>query len=253
MNDSTKRFSNRVADYVRYRPSYPPEVLSVLENEAGLTVDSVLADIGSGTGISAKLLLDHGNPVYGVEPNAEMRQAAERVLAEYPRFQSIAATAESTTLEDHSVDMIVAGQAFHWFDRALCRAEFARILRPGGYAVLMWNNRLTDTTPLAREYERLICEFAIDYRQVDHRQIDAAAITVFFAPCPFSFRSIPNSQSLDLAGVLGRIASSSYMPTADHLNHGRMVKAFQRLFETQQHNGRVEIEYDTILYFGHLT
>lgn len=212
MTDSTKRFSNRVDDYVRYRPNYPTEILRLLEDEAALTADSIVADVGSGTGISAKLFLDHGNAAYGVEPNREMRQAAERVLADYPRFQSIAATAENTTLANRSVDFVIAGQAFHWFDRARCRIEFARILRTGGYVALMWNNRLTDTTPFLREYEQLICDFAIDYRQVDHRQVDIPAITAFFSPCPFQFRSVPNRQLLDLPGLLGRIASSSYRP-----------------------------------------
>jgi SAM-dependent methyltransferase len=253
VTDPTKRFSNRVDDYVRYRPNYPADVVRLLEAEAGLTADSIVADVGSGTGISAKLFLGHGNAVYGVEPNREMRQAAERILTDYPRFQSIAATAENTTLADRSVDFVVAGQAFHWFDRAKCRIEFARILRPGGYVVLTWNNRLTDTTPFLREYEQLICDFAIDYRQVDHRQIDIPAITEFFTPCSFLFGSVPNHQLLDLAGLLGRIASSSYMPAAGHPNHTRMVEALERLFNHHQQNSQIEIQYDTILYFGHLT
>jgi SAM-dependent methyltransferase len=247
MIDPTKRFSNRVDDYVRFRPTYPAAVVDLLQSEAGLAPSSLIADIGSGTGISAKLFLDHGNTVFGVEPNREMRHAAEMSLDQYPRFRSVDARAEDTTLADHSVDFVVAGQAFHWFDRANCRIEFARILRPGGRVVLMWNNRFTDTTPFLREYEQLICDFAIDYRQVDHRQIDIPAITEFFTPCSFQFRSAPNHQLFDLVGLLGRIASSSYMPVAGHPNHTRMVEAQERLFNQHQQNGRVEIQYDTIL------
>src|SRR5438876_6048912 len=139
MPDPTQRFSNRVENYVRYRPGYPKEVLTLLKAECGLKADSIIADIGSGTGILAELFLASGNRVFGVEPNREMREAGERLLQAYPRFTSIAGTAEATTLPNQSVDFITAGQAFHWFDRAQCLREFERILRPGGWVVLVWN------------------------------------------------------------------------------------------------------------------
>ena len=120
--DSTQRFSDRVADYVRYRPNYPRGILATLAAETGLSTDSLVADVGSGTGISAELFLSHGNAVYAVEPNHDMRAAAEAALARYPRFHSVVGTAETTSLPDHSVDYVVAAQAFHWFDADSTRA-----------------------------------------------------------------------------------------------------------------------------------
>lgn len=250
--DSTQRFSDRVGDYVRYRPSYPPDVLRVLREEAGLTPAAIVADIGSGTGISSQLFLDHGNTVLAVEPNRDMRLAAEKQLSSNPRFRSIEGTAQRTTLADHAVDLIVACQAFHWFNREQARQEFARILRPGGFVALMWNDRRLDSTEFLRDYEALLAEFGVDYQQVNHKNVDERAIAEFYAPADFQLRKIENHQSLDLAGLTGRITSSSYMPNIDHPRYGPMIEAIQRLFQQRQHGGRVTIEYDTVLYFGRL-
>jgi SAM-dependent methyltransferase len=250
--DSTQRFSNRVDSYVRYRPGYPPEVIGVLEHDAGFKHDHVIADIGSGTGISTKLFLDHGNTVYGVEPNQAMRSAAEKSFAGNLRFHSVDGTAENTTLAVGSVDFVIAGQAFHWFDRPKARTEFSRILRPGGYVVLMWNTRRTESTAFLRDYEKLICDFASDYRQVDHRNIDEAKIRSFFAPSQFQYRQLDNRQTLDCTGLIGRLASSSYMPSEDHPRYTAMLAAAQRLFEQYAKSDGVEIDYDLELYFGQL-
>jgi SAM-dependent methyltransferase len=237
---------------VHFRPGYPTDVLRALESDAGLTATAAVADIGSGTGISSKLFLDYGNTVFAVEPNREMREAAENLLIGNPRFRSIVGTAEATTLADSSIDYIMAGQAFHWFDRPKARAEFTRILRPGGWLVLMWNDRRIGTTPFLCEYEALLREFAIDYQQVNHKQIDDAVIQEFFAPALYQFRSFENAQSLNLAGLTGRITSSSYMPDAHHAHYPAMLSAIERLFQEHQQAGRVKIEYDTIVYFGQL-
>ena len=250
--DSTQRFSNRVDNYVRSRPGYPPDVIRVLERDAGLKRDHVVADIGSGTGISAKLFLDFGNTVYGVEPNQAMRSAAEKSIAGNSRFHSVGGTSENTTLADGSVDFVVAGQAFHWFDRPKTRAEFSRILRPGGYVVLMWNTRHTESTAFLRDYEKLICDFASDYRQVDHRNIDEAKIQSFFAPSQFQYRRLDNHQTLDCAGLIGRLASSSYMPSESHPQYPAMTAAVERLFAQYAQSNQVEIDYDLELYFGQL-
>jgi SAM-dependent methyltransferase len=250
--DPKSRFSNRVADYVRYRPTYPAEVLRVLESDAGLTATASVADVGSGTGNSAKLFLDLGNTVYGVEPNRDMRAAAEKLWDGNGRFHSVDGSAEQTTLNDRSVDFVVAGQAFHWFDRPMARQEFARILKPGGWVVLMWNSRHIGTTPFLCDYEGLLREFSTDYTQVDHKRVDDAVIGQFFAPGIYQFRSLPNSQSLDLPGLIGRIASSSYMPAEGHSRYPAMLSAIEKIFERNQQGGRVKIEYDTVLYFGRL-
>lgn len=117
MQDSTQRFSTRVANYIKYRPLYPPAVLETLGQRCGLTDRSIIADVGSGTGILAEMFLRNGNTVYGVEPNREMREAGERLLVDYPNFHSIDGTAEATALEDGNVDFVTAGQAFHWFNK----------------------------------------------------------------------------------------------------------------------------------------
>jgi len=253
VNDAKLRFSNRVQDYIRYRPTYPVELLRVLETDAELTTAAIVADVGSGTGLSSKLFLDHGNTVYGVEPNREMREAAEKLLGSNSHFHSVNATAEQTTLDHGSVDYIVCGQAFHWFDRSKTRQEFARILRPGGWVVLVWNARRIGTTEFLCDYEGLLRELAIDYRQVDHKLVDDSVIGEFFAPAKYQFRSLENSQLLDLAGLTGRIASSSYMPAEGHPLYPVMLPAIEKLFERNEQGGRVKIEYDTVLYFGQLT
>src|SRR5579864_7721053 len=166
VKDATQRFSSRVDNYVRFRPGYPPEVLTLLKKECGLTADSVIADIASGTGIFTRMLAEIGVRVFGVEPNDEMRQAGEQFLKNYPRFTSVAGAAEATTLAEHSVDLVTAAQAAHWFDREKARREFMRILKPSGWTVLLWNERRTDSTPFLREYERLLLRYGTDYHEV---------------------------------------------------------------------------------------
>jgi SAM-dependent methyltransferase len=253
--DSTQRFSSRVENYVRYRPSYPPAVLDTLRTECGLTADAVIADIGSGTGLLSELFLRNGNQVFGVEPNREMREAAERLLQGFSNFTSIDGTAESTTLSDGSVDFVTAGQAFHWFDHAQARPEFARILRREGWVVLVWNYRRIDATPFMREYEALIQSFSIDYSEVTHHrpEYDERNVSAFFGPTGCQVVVHPNPQMLDYAGLQGRLLSSSYTPEAGHPSHEPMLAALRTLFETYQTNGYVSFDYDTKVYLGWLS
>jgi SAM-dependent methyltransferase len=250
--DPTQRFSSRVENYIRYRPSYPPQVLEILRSECGLTASSTIADIASGTGIFTRLLLENGNRVYGVEPNREMREAAERLLADFRGFSSIAGTAEATTLPDQSVDFATAAQAAHWFDLPKARTEFARILRPGGWAVLLWNERCTDTTPFLREYEELLLQYGTDYEKVRHEHT-TDNIGGFFAPTPFDQRAFDMRQEFDYAQLEGRLLSSSYAPGEGHPQHEAMLRELRRLFDTHQNNGRVGMDYVTRIYFGRLT
>lgn len=251
--DSTARFSDRVADYVRTRPGYPPAVLEILRAEVGLTPATVIADIGSGTGLSAEMFLKNGNPVVGVEPNADMRAAAESLLAGYPHFRSVAGAAESTTLADASVALVVAGQAFHWFDAPKARGEFRRILRPGGFVVLMWNTRRVDSTPFLRAYEGLLQRFGTDYREVVHTNIDRAALAAFFGPGGFREFKLDNVQVFDQEGVRGRTRSSSFTPPPGHPNFEPMMRELDRIFDLYNDGGRVRFEYDTEVYVGRLS
>ena len=121
MENAVPRFSGRVENYVKYRPGYPQAIIDLLRKECHLTTNALIADIGSGTGKLAEVFLNNGYRVLGIEPDPEMRAAAEYVLGQYPTFTSIAASAEATELPDRSVDVVTAGQAFHWFDRERVR------------------------------------------------------------------------------------------------------------------------------------
>jgi SAM-dependent methyltransferase len=252
MPDPTQRFSNRVENYIRYRPGYPKEILAMLQRECGLKTESIIADLGSGTGILAELFLANGNRVFGVEPNQEMREAGERSLQTYPGFKSIGATAEATTLPDQSVDFITAGQAFHWFDRARCREEFARILRPAGWVVLVWNDRRTESTAFLKAYEQLLLAYGTDYEQVNHKRVDAPVLREFFGTDP-ARQTFPNYQHFDFAAVQGRLLSSSYVPEAGEPRYEEMLAALRSLFADHQREGRVTFEYDTVVYYGRLS
>jgi ubiquinone/menaquinone biosynthesis C-methylase UbiE len=224
----------------------------VLKEECQLSEASVIADIGSGTGILTELFLRNGNRVFAVEPNDAMRRAAERLLARYDSFRSVAGRAEASGLEDRSVDFVTAAQAFHWFDRDLARREFLRVLRPGGWVVLVWNERDTESSPFLVAYERFLEQFGTDYRQVDHRRVDSESLAAFYRPGAFQSKEFPNRQELDLEGLKGRVLSTSYLPSAEHPNFEPMVAELSRLFRDYAEGGRVVFEYRTLLHWGKL-
>jgi ubiquinone/menaquinone biosynthesis C-methylase UbiE len=250
--DAKHRFSNRVADYVRYRPGYPAAVLDALHQNCGLRPGQVIADIGSGTGLLSKLFLENGNRVFGVEPNPEMRHAGEEYLASYDGFSSIEGSAESTTLDDSSVDFVTAGQAFHWFEPNAARSEFIRILKPAGWVVIAWNDRRMEEKRLTREYEELLERFGIDYKCVKNAYPEAHHIRSFFGQDNFHSHDLPNEQVLDWEGLRGRLRSSSFAPTEGHPNYAPMIAELDRIFRAHQSDGHVRMEYFTRLYFGQL-
>lgn len=253
MKDSTQRFSNRVDNYVKYRPSYPQAVLDLLRETCGLTNGWVIADIGSGPGNLARLFLDRGNRVFGVEPNREMREAGERLLGGDSRFTTVQGTAEATTLASDSVDLVVAGQAFHWFQPDAAKEEFARILRSPRWVALVWNERPIDSTPFLADYEKLVRRFGTDYEQVAHR--DAAAterMHEFFGDSRYQRAVFPNEQRFDFAGLRGRLLSSSYVPEAGQPGYEPMLHELQTLFDTHQSQGIVRFDYDTAVYYGQI-
>jgi SAM-dependent methyltransferase len=252
MTDATQRFSSRVENYIKYRPGYPNGVVETLRSECGLTADSIVADVGSGTGILTEMFLRNGNAVYGIEPNREMREAAERLLKDYPRFRSVAAQAEETMLDDAGVDFVTAGQAFHWFDREKTRREFARILRPHGWIALIWNERVTNTTPFLVAYEQLLKDYSTDYEQVDHRRIDDDVIRDFFGSDDFRLKQFKNAQVFDYEGAKGRLLSSSYAPEEGRPNYQPMIAELEKIFQTYKDEGRVVFEYITQMYYGQL-
>ncbi|MEO1590598.1 MAG: class I SAM-dependent methyltransferase [Cyanobacteria bacterium J06632_22] len=249
-NDPTQCFTSRVTDYVRYRPGYPTALLDVLQQHCQLSPQTVIADVGSGTGKLTRLFLDHGNTVYGVEPNAAMRHTALQQLAAYSQFHSQSGRAEATGLPTASVSMVVAGQAFHWFDPIKTRQEFQRILLPQGWVVLVWNNRdLTDAFQQA--YEGLLREQAPDYGNVRHRRrIALEHIQQFYGPYIPQSITLTYRQPLDWTGLWGRLMSCSYAPPANHPNHRPLHDALAETFEAHQQQGVIQFVYQTQVYFG---
>ncbi|MFI5058560.1 MAG: class I SAM-dependent methyltransferase [Candidatus Acidiferrales bacterium] len=250
--DSKERFSNRVADYLQYRPGYPAAVTELVRGECGLRPGHVIADVGSGTGLLCGLFLKNGNRVYGVEPNEAMRQAGEKYLASSDGFTSVNGSAEATTLDDASVDFVAAGQAFHWFGPNEARREFGRILKPSGWVVVVWNERLTNTTPFLRDYEALLREFGTDYIRVNESYPRPEQMRDFFGGNAYQERDLPNAQDFDFAGLSGRLRSSSYVPAGDHPKFAPMMTALEEIFRKHAQDGRVRMEYATHVYFGRL-
>ncbi len=250
--DATTRFSRRVANYVRFRPGYPPELVELLGRECGLGTESSIADIGSGTGLLSRAFLDAGYAVTGVEPNREMREASDALLAAYPRFRSVDGRAEATGLPEGSVDLAVAGQAFHWFEVESTRREWMRILRPGGFAALIWNERLIES-PFMRAVEAVIDVYA---NEMDGdgaiREAGRSRIAGFFAPSPFRTDEFPNEQQFDFEGLRGRILSCSFLPTEGEPRYPDMVADLEKVFARYQHDGLVRFLYRTKAYWGRI-
>ena len=248
MKAPTERFGNRVDNYAKYRPGYPDAILQFIRAIAPQS--AIVADIGSGTGILTKQLLNAGFEVYAIEPNDPMRSEAERSLSAEALFHSVKGSAESTTLPDQSVDFITSAQAFHWFDRGKAKLEFRRILRPGRWTALIWNERRVDTSTFSWKYEELLRNRAPEYRQVDHRNVNAEDICAFFEPGEVIVKKFPNAQQLSREAFIGRVLSSSYVPLAGEPGHRDILAAAERLFEESAVEGTVSFEYQTMVYLG---
>ncbi|PZF74925.1 class I SAM-dependent methyltransferase [Taibaiella soli] len=249
--NSKERFSNRVADYIKYRPHYPEAIIDFLQAQYELSAGKLIADIGAGTGISSELFLEAGYPVIGVEPNKEMREASEELLQQYKTFRAVDGSAEHTGLDSGSVHAIVCGQAFHWFDIAKAKEEFKRILKKNGLVILIWNERRV-ASDFEKEYDLLIEKHARDYIKVGHRNIDLENIQAFFAPNSCQLETFANSQIFDFNGLEGRLVSSSYMPPRNDAGYVPMITDLKQLFDRYQSNNSITIQYDTKVYVGRL-
>ena len=251
--DPTRRFTSRVDNYVQFRPSYPPAILADLESLDALTPDSVVVDVGSGTGLLTKLFLDHGNRVLGVEPNDAMRSAGQHFLQPYPHFTSVKGTAEHTTLPSASFDLVIAGQAFHWFDREKARGEFRRILHLPAWTALIWNERDLAASEFQAGYEQLVQTYAHDYHEVDHRRMTPEVLSDFFGgPHNFTLFAHRNDQLLTPDQIRGRWHSSSYAPAPGHPQHDQALAALDQLIAAHLHADRILFAYHTNMYVGRL-
>lgn len=251
MENNTKRFSDRVANYILYRPHYPKALITFLTNEIQLNQNYIIADIGSGTGISAELFIANNNLIYAVEPNAEMRFAAEKIFQDKTNFKSIDGTAENTNIENESIDFIISGQAFHWFDKTAFKNECKRIAKTNAYCMLFWNDRLTNT-PFLLAYEKIVHKYATDQIAANQRVQINEIICDFFAPNIFITKSFNNYQSLNFESLKGRLLSSSYAPNELHPNYQLMIKELQELFELYQEDNHIKINYETRIYLGQI-
>ena len=252
----TNRFSDRVDNYVKYRPHYPLEVIDFLKTEKIISKNSVIADIGAGTGISSELFLRNGYKVFGIEPNEPMRQASKIILQKYTDeklFVSVNATAEETTLPNKSVDVIVCAQAFHWFNNDAFKNECKRIIKPNGTVALMWNDRRTDTTDFLKVYEDFLQMFGTDYLLVNHKNTqDKKIFENFFGAGNYKEQDFYNYQDVDFEGLKGRVLSSSYMPNEEHKDFEHMIYCLRKIFNRYQENNLVRLDYDTKIYYGKL-
>jgi SAM-dependent methyltransferase len=231
MMDSTIRFGSRAKAYAAFRPSYPLEAIDAALRELGDPHELAVADVGAGTGISARLFAERGAAVIAIEPNARMRAEAER----HPRVSWQDGTAESTGLSDASVDAVVACQAFHWFATAAAMREFRRVARRRA-ALLQYERDEND--PFTAAYGDVVRAYATDDTEALRRR--ALATFAEFPDARVARATFQSRQQLDVLGVLGRAASSSYLPSsgaaADSLRHD-----LETLFDRYQRAGSVDL------------
>ncbi len=247
--DPKKRFSSRVENYIKYRPSYPQKVIEFLKESKILSNKSIIADIGSGTGILSELFLKEGNIVYGIEPNRDMRRAGENSLRDYSNFISIDGSAEFTTLQSDKIDIITAGQAFHWFNLEKTKLEFMRILKPNGWVILIWNRRKKHTNEFLKEYEKFLLRYGTDYKAIESSKLD---FNKFFGVINYNLKKFENCQIFDYDGLEGRLLSTSYIPLDDHPKFNDMLLDLKQLFKKYQKNEHIQFEYETEVIYGQL-
>lgn len=246
--NSIERFTDRVVDYEKFRPSYPKEIIQVLKEHIGLNKKWLVADIGSGTGLSTQLFLENGNDVFAVEPNREMRESLLHHFKTYRNLIALNATAEATSIESGCVDLIFAGQSFHWFDRVACQKEFGRILAENGHIVLVWNQRDPEDA-FQQEYEDFLLNHIPSYQSVSHKNISDDDLKHFFGSRPMHKVSLPNQQILDLRSFLGRVRSSSYFPKEQDENK-TLYDDLRLLFDKYAISERIVFKYMTEIYIS---
>ena len=252
--DPKTRFSRRAEYYAKNRPRYPEDIIQFMKDELGFREGSIVADVGSGTGILSELFLKNGNTVFAVEPNREMRTTAEELLAKYSKFRSVSGSAEETTLAPASVDFVTAAQAFHWFDPIKTKIEFSRILKPQGWVLLIWNVRKV-SSPLMRKYESLVREYAnassSRTRGTAKERVGEEGLRNFLGQ--YREKQFRNSQVLDFERLKGRLLSASYAPLPGEQRYDSMLTELRRTFDSYQEEGVVHFEYETEVYYAQLS
>jgi SAM-dependent methyltransferase len=251
MKGPIERFSSRVDNYARYRPSYPQAAIDLLAARCGLSPAAVVADLGSGTGILTELLLARGAQVFAVEPNDAMRAAAEARLGAHPGFRSVKGTAEATALAGDGIDLLVAGQAFHWFQVDAARREALRLIKAGGFGALLWNEHPPEGNAFLADYDALLRRHAAEYATIVARRADEASLRTFFGG-DMQLATFPNRQTFDLEGLQGRLLSSSYVPEPGHPHYEPMMAGLLEVFRRHERDGEIEFPYRTLVFFAQL-
>ncbi|OOG16976.1 hypothetical protein BWD42_15985 [Sphingobacterium sp. CZ-UAM] len=246
--NNIERFTDRVVDYEKFRPNYPKEIIQILSEKIGFNKRWLVADIGSGTGLSTQLFLENGNDVFAVEPNREMRESLVHHFKTYRNLIALNTTAEDTSIESGCVDLIFAGQSFHWFDRNACYKEFNRILTKSGHIVLVWNQR-DPTDAFQQEYEQFLRQHIPTYQSVSHKNISDEDLRDFFVDRPMTKVSLQNQQVFDLKSFLGRVRSSSYFPK-DGDENKTLYDDLRLLFEKYAISKRIVFKYITEIYIS---
>ncbi len=250
--NNESRFTGRVDSYRLARPRYPKEILDLLRRECGLTSQSSIVDVAAGTGIFTELFLENGNTVTAIEPNAEMRSTCIELQPVYPKLTVLEGTAENTGLQESCADFVTVAQALHWFDLARTRKEFARIQKKNGWCVIAYNERRPEGDPFHRGYEALLRQFGVDYDAVQRKYPDISTLRAFFDPAPVHRLRLENFQLMDRDALVGRVVSSSYMPTPGQPGYDAMLKEIDRLFAENERQGVVKLDYECTVSYGQL-
>jgi len=248
----TERFSGRVEAYRRYRSAYSREIIPVLQERCALTSDSIVADIGAGTGMLAELFLENGNRVFAVEPNTDMRAACEELVERYPRLTCVDGTAENTGLSDQSIDFVTVGRAIHWFDQDKCRYEFARILRDGGWILLAGQGPHQRTEPVARDFRTILENHCIDFARLRQRYDIEAAVRRLFAGGDFQEAEFHDTEEMTYEDLEGFMLSLSVTPQPDYPGFPAMQRALHEYFARHESGGKLRMPTTCKIHFGHL-
>jgi len=252
ITDSTLRFGARAGAYARARPGYPDPAVAALAHALKLAAGAIVVDLGCGTGLSSEALLRAGFRVIGVEPNEAMRSHASRLLSTYPGFCVVDGRAESTGLEAACADLVIAAQAFHWFDVEATRDEALRILRRPPLAALIWNDRRSEGSAFARGYEELLLRFSTDYLEIQHRHTRPDRVAQFFGKERWGTITTAHSTPLDFDTLAARLNSASYVPAPDDSRHVPMMEGLRALFAATAREGVVSMEFETRILFGEI-
>lgn len=244
-----QKFSGKSAAYAKARPGYPPALFEHLRERGVLTAGTVAADIGSGTGKFTRSLAEFAEKVYAVEPNADMRRAAEANFADCGNIISIDGNAERTTLPGGSVGLVTAAQAFHWFDRAAFKAECRRILGGDGFVCLVWNDRDASSGIIADNYA-VNREFCPDFKGASNGFDFADGTFGGFFDGGFEKTEFKNDLTYDLDGFIARNLSSSYAPKAGDPRCAAYCDALKKVFASHAESGLVKYPYVTACFLG---